>query len=203
MTQDELKEVLKLHSRWLDGKSDGIRANLSRIDLSEIDLSEVNLSGADLRRVVLSRAVLSGAVLKKADLRKADLSWAVLNKVDLTEANLDGADLGGAKCIEINLTGADLRRTNLSGTDLNGAILSGADLICVGNMKEIRSLHIDRYPIGFTKDILQIGCQTHPINDWKNFDDKTISEMDVYALEWWQKWKDWIFQAVELSFNEQ
>ena len=69
MTQEEIREVLEKHKRWLnesEGWSEEDRANLSRANLSGADLSRANLSGADL----------SGADLYGADLYRADLSGA-------------------------------------------------------------------------------------------------------------------------------
>lgn len=103
MTQSELLEILEKHKKWLNGKPDGQRANLSGADLSE-----VNLRGADLR--------------------SADLSYAYLSGFDLSEANLRGADLHSADLSEADLSGADLRYANLSGADLRYADLREADL---------------------------------------------------------------------------
>jgi len=44
-------------------------------------------------------------------------------------------------------------------------------------LKKIKSFQLERYDIVFTSDILAIGCQQYPI----------------------EKWKDFIFQAIELS----
>jgi hypothetical protein len=67
-------------------------------------------------------------------------------------------------------------------------------------MKELRTIQVDRYMIGFTRDTLQIGCKTYTIDEWRNFTDEEISKMDEGALDWWNKWKDWIFQAIDLSY---
>lgn len=91
-----MKEILKLHIKWLNNEKDGVRANLS----------DTYLSGANLRGANLSGANLSGANLRGASLRYADLSDA-----DLRYANLRGADLSGA-----DLRYADLRYANLSDT---------------------------------------------------------------------------------------
>ena len=96
----------------------------------------------------------------------------------------------------ISLYGADL-----SGANLYGANLYGADLLCVGNMREIFTLQIDRYKIGFTKDFLQIGCQRHLISDWKKFSDEDIGAMDSEALSWWNKWNDHLFKTIHLTLG--
>jgi uncharacterized protein YjbI with pentapeptide repeats len=86
MKQEELNEHLRLHKLWLEGNSEGRRANLSGADLGRAYLSRAYLSGANL----------SGAYLSGANLSRADLSGAYLSGADLGGADLGGADLGGA-----------------------------------------------------------------------------------------------------------
>lgn len=127
--------------------------------------------------------------------RRADLSGAYLRRADLSGAYLSGADLRRAYLRGANLRGADLR-----GADLRGAYLRGANLCSViGNKKNIKSLQLEGYDISYTKDVLQIGCQVHEIKEWFSMDNRTISEMDSGALEWWSKWKDTIKSIIEMS----
>ena len=60
----DLKEVLRLHERWINDDKDGRRADLS---------------GACLRAADLDHAYLGGADLRGADLRDADLSCATFD----------------------------------------------------------------------------------------------------------------------------
>jgi len=174
-TQEELNNVLQNHVKWLNNVEVGERADLRDADLSDADLSDADLRDANLRDANLSGADLSGA--------------------NLSGANLSGANLSGA-----NLSGANLRRTDLSGADLSGANLSGANLIgVVGNMCHIKSLQLEMWSITYTDKVLQIGCQRHSIEEWKQFSDKAINLMDDDALDWWMKWKDYIFKTIELS----
>jgi len=154
-------------------------------DLSGADLSGANLYGANLSRANLSGADLSGADLSGADLSGADLSGANLSRANLSGANLSGADLSGA-----DLSGANLSRANLYHADLYGAN---------GVNDYLKCIQIDQYPITYTSDALQIGCERHAISDWADFDDHRIAEMDGKdALKFWRKYKDWIFQTIEL-----
>ena len=164
-------EILKKHKRWLDGAEGGERANLIE-------------------------AYLNGANLNGSNLTGAYLNWAYLNGADLAGANLNGACLTGADLTRANLTGA-----YLNGADLTRACLTGANLkgVC-GNLKHIKSIFLERYPIAYTSDILQIGCQKHPITDWWEFEDDEIIEMDgEEALVWWKKWKGQIKTLIEMS----
>ena len=78
MNAQELKKILKLHKKWLNGDADGERA-----DLQDADLSHAILCNADLRL-----AKLSYANLCKADLSRAKLSYADLRLANLRHANL-------------------------------------------------------------------------------------------------------------------
>jgi hypothetical protein len=78
----------------------------------------------------------------------------------------------------------------LSGADLRGAS---------GNLREIRTLFVsDVYPIAYTSEYLQIGCERHLISDWWFFDDERIEEMDgKQALDFWGQWKLILQQLIE------
>ena len=104
------------------------------------------------------------------------VKWAVENGAYLRGAYLYGADLGGA--------------------DLGGAYLRGVH----GVNKYIKCIQVDTYPITYTSDTMQIGCEHHTIDSWREFDDERIVEMDgKTALKWWRRNKDWIFQTIEHS----
>ena len=99
MNANELKNILKLHKKWLNNEEGGLKANLRgailyRADLREADLREADLIGADL-----SGANLYEANLRRANLYRADLCGAILCEADLREANLRGANLREAKNI--------------------------------------------------------------------------------------------------------
>ena len=113
ISRDELNNILKKHTMWLDNEPGGERANLRGADLREADLSEADLSCANL----------GWANLCRADLRNADLSGAYLTEADLREADLRKADLSGAYLI-----GAHLSRANLIGANFSRADLRAADL---------------------------------------------------------------------------
>ena len=56
MDEQELKNILDKHFKWLRGENGGKRANLFGANLSRADLSGADLSGANLSRADLSRA---------------------------------------------------------------------------------------------------------------------------------------------------
>ena len=106
MNANELKNILKLHKKWLNNEEGGLKA-----DLRGADLYGVDLRGADLRRANLRGVNLNGASLRGADLR---------------EATLRGANLRGAILYRADFCGADLREATLRGADLRGANLREA-----------------------------------------------------------------------------
>ena len=79
----DLKQILELHTKWLNNEAGGKRA----------DLTGTYLSGADLRRADLRDADLSDADLRGAYLSSADLSSADFRRAYLSGADLSGADL--------------------------------------------------------------------------------------------------------------
>ncbi len=179
-TEDELKEILELHEKWINGNSEGVQANLRNCILKNHDLRGVNLSRANLQGSLLSGADLSGADFSGADLSGVNLKFCDLICTDFRNAKLNYADFRGA-----NLERADLQGSNLNYT--------------VGDMKLIKSMVCDKYQISYTSKMMYIGCQSHSIAEWKDFTDEEIEDMDDEALEWWTKWKTIIFKIVEMS----
>ena len=204
ITKYEPKAILESHQLWLRGEG-GERANLrsanlSYADLSYADLRSANLSYADLSYADLRSASLRSASLRYADLRDANLRGSFLNGCDLRYANLNGCDLNGC-----DLRYANLRGSFLNGSDLRGSDLRGSDMItatanfAIGNMREIKTLLLDVWPVTYTATHLHIGCERHLITEWWDFDDDRIARMDSNALEWWKKWKPVIQQIIEMS----
>ena len=99
MKYDELKKVLDLHKKWLNGDADGRRADLQNADLQDVDLRGADLRGADAQNASFAGANLQNVDLREADLRGADFFYANLQNVELRGADLRDAKLQGAKNI--------------------------------------------------------------------------------------------------------
>jgi len=139
---------------------------------------------------------------ERANLRYADLSSADLRSADLRSADLRYADLRSADLRSADLSYADLRSADLRSADLRSADLRSADLrYAAGNSEHIKSIFVSEvYPIVYTVDYLQIGCERHLISDWANFDDRRILKMDgKRALEFWKSFKDFIFMSIQIA----
>ncbi|MCV6805174.1 pentapeptide repeat-containing protein [Achromobacter ruhlandii] len=164
------------------------------------DVPEGTESGL-IARVALEQAVAGGASLRGANLRDADLGGASLRGANLRDADLRGAYLGGA-----NLRDADLRGAYLGGANLRDAYLGGANLGelrsiwgASGNLRELKAVQCDTWPVTYTATHMQIGCQFHTLEAWWSFTDEQIARMDSSALAWWQKWKPVLHTIVTMS----
>ena len=58
MKANELKKILELHAKWLNGEEGGERADLSHADLSHADLSHADLREADFGEADLDYSCL-------------------------------------------------------------------------------------------------------------------------------------------------
>jgi hypothetical protein len=112
------------------------------------------------------------------------------SSADLSSADLSSADLRSADLSSANLRSADLRYANLRDIRIWAA---------TGNMGEIKSVFLDTYPITYTAEVMQIGCERHAIIEWWEFSDSRIRSMDSKALDWWTTWKPVLQQLITLS----
>ena len=105
-------------------------------------------------------------------------------------ADLQGADLQGADLQDADLQGADLQGAYLRGADLQGAYLQGVSID--GEKIEKAPLSIDGliYWCLITESFMRLGCKRFTHDEWANFGDDEISDMDTGALEFWKQWKD-------------
>lgn len=113
ISEEELKEKLELHKKWLNCEEEGVR----------LDLRYINLTNSDLKQVDLRCAKLSNSDLRNSNLESANLGYANLEGANLRHAKLEGTNLRHA-----NLRGTNLRNANLSYTDLSYSDLSRLDL---------------------------------------------------------------------------
>lgn len=106
LTDEELKNILDLHAKWLNGEPGGVQAYLIDVDLTGIYLVNKNLSWAFLHHVILKGSILDNANLKHvnllnvnlehSNLQNTNLESAVLCKVNFSDANIRGANFCNA-----------------------------------------------------------------------------------------------------------
>lgn len=190
------------NSVLFEGEYDSLAACVEAAVKEGVTLHGVNLSGAKLNGANLNGADLRGANLHYADLDGANLCYADLRHADLCHASLASANLNGANFSTADLRHADLSSANLCRTRLNGANLDNVDLgSCAGNRVEIHSIFVSGvYPVTYTSEVMQIGCERYKISDWWEFDDATIFAMDgEKALKFWRKHKNALKNIIEAN----
>ena len=122
--------------------------------------------------------------------------WLETGGKEGSRANLTHANLTCANLTRANLTRANLTHANLTHANLDCANLEGAS----GNLNNIKSVFCDTYPVTYTAEVMQIGCQCHKLEDWWSFDDARIIEMEgKTALKWWRTWKPILQQIIATS----
>ena len=128
---------------------------------------------------------------------KSRWSGAVIFTADIEadERTSPSIKLGLAVKVAVNA------RADLSDADLRGADLSDADLNGVWGLNDwIKNIQIEDWPISYTSEIMQIGCQRHPLDAWRSFSDAEIRAMDDRkALTFWHKWRETIFKIIEMA----
>ena len=198
----DINQIIEQHDLWLEtGGKEGSRANLTRANLYGVNLSRANLSRANLYGANLTCATLTHAKLDYANLDGVNLTHANLTCANMEGANLYGANLNGTNLTHVNLTHGNLTRANLTHAKLDGANLDSANLDgASGNCNNIKSVFCDTYPVTYTAEVMQIGCQCHKLEDWWSFDDARIIEMEgKTALKWWRTWKPILQQIIATS----
>ena len=88
-----------------------------------------------------------------------------------------------------------------AGTNLDGADLAGADLNGLSGLNGwVKCIQIEDWPITYTSEVMQIGCQRHSHEEWRGFSDVEIRGMDgMKALNFWRKWRETIFKIIEMA----
>ncbi|HUM42167.1 MAG TPA: pentapeptide repeat-containing protein [Fervidobacterium sp.] len=182
ISEQELKNILDKHDKFLKGLEGGEKADLNSANLRFANLSFANLSFADLR---------------SADLRSANLRFANLNSADLRSANLNSADLSFANLSFANLNSANLNSANLNSADLRSANLRFANL----NSADLVTFQFQRHTAYYTFDgTLRIGCHVLPISEWAETFEQ-IGQQNDYSEIQIKMYGNFIKSCLEL-FNE-
>ncbi len=226
-TQEEVDLALNMHGLWVasegetGSKADFTKADLGGLKLMGRTLTGVSFAGAHIGYAEFSGSRLdacdftevigSGVIMKSCKLHGTKFVSAGLRSADFTGAegaytDFSGADMALASFREARLTlprfvGADMGGTNLTDATFLSPDFTGADLRwVVGDSRFVQSLQCgDRWAISYTHDTLNIGCQSHAIEQWWAFDDEAINAMDRNAWVWWQVWKPLLQQIIAAS----
>jgi uncharacterized protein YjbI with pentapeptide repeats len=107
---------------------------------------------------------------------------------------LQNADLQFANLQNANLQNADLRNANLQNANLQNAF----DEIETFNKAPIVVQNLD-YWCMITENTIRLGCQRHTLEQWRNFTDAEIKDMDgSHAVLFWQKHKTILLELAKI-----
>jgi hypothetical protein len=183
-------------------------ANMIYADMRGADMSGANMRGANMRGANMSHANMSDANMIHADMRGADMSGANMRGANMSHANMIYADMSGANMRGANMRGANMSHADMSDADMSGANMihadmSGANILCMGNMREIRTMQIGKWAIGYTATDMQIGCQRHSIDKWRKWNTgagrKWVAQMDPAAMEWADRNLALVLQIIDVN----
>jgi len=98
ISQQQLRQIIILHGKFLKGTTGGVRAiikfkDLSGLDFRLADLTNADFSGSRFNGANLSQATCTSASFFACDLHKADLKAANFTRADFRGAEIIGADL--------------------------------------------------------------------------------------------------------------
>ncbi|HBC89559.1 MAG TPA: hypothetical protein DCZ94_21690 [Lentisphaeria bacterium] len=111
-------------------------------------------------KLTVEAAVKAGVSLSYANLYSANLVRANLDSANLYSANLDSANLNGAKYGDFTIKKLPIQISNIG------------------------------YYVLIFETHMKIGCELHTHDEWKNFTNREIAEMDgKKALAFWKQYK--------------
>jgi len=93
---------------------------------------------------------------------------------------------------DCNLTGCDFSWCNFNHSIFKDTIITDAGDVINKIPTQITGF---KWPVTIFEHHMKIGCEIHRISDWKAFDDKRINEMNLGALDFWKKNKQFLLSA--------
>ena len=157
------------------------------------------LKGALEAKISFYRADFRGSDFRGSNFRYSNFSDSDFSNSDFSDSNFSDSDFSNSDFSDSNFSDSDFSDSEFSDSEFSDSNFRGSKhQYKIGNMREWHSMQLDTYMIVFNKHILAIGCKQFKIKEWESFTDEEITDMDSGALEWWKKWKDFIFKAIEL-----
>lgn len=178
------------------------KASLVNARLEKCILTDADLSGADLTIANFKKSVMEGV-----NLDKADCSFADFTSSNLTSANFYAAFCRGALFNKTYLNKANFFDANLTDAEFEFADIKGAQFHnAVGNMRHVKSIFLNGYPVVYTHDKLFIRDQTFNLDDiWHQDLREHIINTATRGrfIEWWNTWKPYLRKLIMNNPAEQ
>ncbi|RTI85310.1 pentapeptide repeat-containing protein [Campylobacter jejuni] len=123
------------------------------------------------------------------------VEYCILEGISLNNANLENINLSGLDFNNAFINGASFHFCNFLRTEFENCIFENVDLRdCIGDMKNIFSVVVDTYVMTFTKTMMNLGCDTKTIKEWRNV---SVDDLEDEEQKWlWSYYKDTIFEII-------
>jgi hypothetical protein len=181
LDKKELDKILDDHEKNVAGDE-----NYKSAELFNMYMNNIDISGRNTSHINFQRSILLGSNFSNAKLRSTTFNSCFLVNCDFTDTDLTGSSL-----IHANLFGAKMDGCNLDGVALQGTI---------GNLHQVKSMHIDKYPVTYTTKYVQVGHWrlTMMLANDLSRDDIALNK-GSFDFEWWDDWKDTILAIIKKS----
>lgn len=163
------------------------------VSLNGLNHPYVTFKGFDF-----SNEVLQNCSFQHAKFENCNFTNANLHRSNFNEAVFKNCDMTNTNLCQCNLRFAKFDNTSLDTCYIQNVIGNGVDIV---------TTQVCEHNVVFTKNQLAIGCKLFSVNDWKKFTDNDILDMledhihTKNPVEKWNKYKDHIFNSIELYFN--
>lgn len=190
MTQKQLEAAINNGEKYF-----------KHLDLRNVNM--ISMCGVTFSECLMIDCCFTGIILEDVHLFDCDLKWSYFHECTIRYCSIRFCDLLG-----VSFNCSNLIETNFSNSNFKNASMERVSSFIgcglwgvIGNSKQIKSLNIfPEYDVVYTHDRLQIGCENHSIEEWKNFDYDRILVMDGNdAVSFWERNKDLIFSIIENS----
>lgn len=144
--------------------------------------------------------ILEGVSLNDAkeniNLSGLDFDNVFINSTSFKNANLNDISSKNASFIDCDFSGASFNFCNFLRTEFENCIFENVDLRdCIGDMKNIFSVVLDTYVMTFTKTMMNLGCDTKTIKEWRNL---SVDDLEDGEQKWlWSYYKYTIFEIID------
>lgn len=173
-----LEEKIEKHRLFLATGLDSYRAIIKGEELQYLNVAEQNLQGARFVNVDFHGSRFMNTNFSFADFIKCNMT-----KCAFYNCNFFGANIKTSNFMSARFSDCDINLENMESL--------------FGNGKQIKSMFISDYPIVWTSEYLQIGCQKKTIEEWRALDKEKANELIDFGWSWWEEHRDFIVNAIK------
>lgn len=210
-----LTEVGQVYLGIYQTKIKQLRTAQSVIEKIDMDITEVDIwqaTGSEIiyfwiehssiRTLEAANTLITLFRLDRVQIERLELDQSTIRSLQVTYSAIENLHSPGVSIIKGAFSQSIVERwhtpdsrlgfqywyTNITYTDLWDTL---------GDGKAVKTITLYPYTVTWYKDTLQIGCEHHSMDEWRDFSDDEIQGMDEGALAWWSEHKERIFTLIE------